>query len=161
MREAANYIAGHPLTTALRIVNRARAFWGVEYNGSRDIQNTYDLPLPAAGALLALEGGGFFLVGLGALLALLQPASWRGPFAFLAVTMLAYAGPYLVSFATGLHHSALVPMTSVLAASFVVQACRLPSPWRNLFTRRALAAAFFWWALQIEYLVWAFKYSGA
>jgi hypothetical protein len=159
MHETATYMVEHPWITLLRTTNRVRAFWGVEYNGSRQIQEAYALSRPQAAALLALEGGGFFLIGLCAWLALLHASTRRDGSAFLAATMAAYAAPYFVSFAIGLQHTTLVPIVIVLAAAFVVRVRRAPAPWRLLRSRRVLIAALFWSALQAEYLFWVLRYS--
>jgi len=121
MRDTAiAYIQDHPIRFLYRVLNRLRAFWGMDYTAARELQNTFQLSVAPTVALLVVEGGGFVIVLFLAVCALMfgSLSSWyRLGFYVVASCMMA---PYLVAFTVPKYHTVVLPILFPLAAAFVV-----------------------------------------
>ena len=152
--EALDYMASNPDVTALRTINRARAFWGFDYTYSNSLRAEWEAPLVAAGAAGALEVGGWIVFGALVLTGLFLG---RGLFRdarhwFLLAVVVAYQVPYLVAFAAGRWHLPVLALLAPFAAAGLLSLGSLRSaPARILGSKPLLAAIGVFLLLQAEY----------
>jgi hypothetical protein len=157
LREAWAFVRAHPITTAWRISNRFRSFWGFDYVMSRRMQDHFGLSTAAMLVPLALEAGGYAIV---ACLALVGAAVvWReldpSRRTLLWATPLLYMAPHLLAFSAGTYHFPVVPLLFPLAAA---GASLLLDPARRataLHSRRLITAIAVFTIVQVEYAYFA------
>jgi hypothetical protein len=154
VREAWRYIGEHPWISVWRTGNRIRAFWGFDYLMSRVIQNQYGFGMAGLVIPLGFEAGGYLIIMLLALAALLcAPAVARSPAVLLLLLLAAaYQAPYAVAFSSGTYHhpvmGLLFPLAGLALASWRDPEGALARARRS---RGFWAAAVLLVALQIEY----------
>jgi 4-amino-4-deoxy-L-arabinose transferase-like glycosyltransferase len=152
--EAVRYVRDHPEVFALRSFNRAQAFWGFDYYMSAVIRRYTDLgPVVWVPALVA-EAAGFLVAGLLALVGLTVGRSRlrSGPTALLVAVVLSFQLPYLVSFAVGVYHFAVMGLLLVFSAAGAVTVWEARSSPRSLLRSRALlVAAAVFLVIQVPY----------
>jgi hypothetical protein len=154
VREAWRYIGEHPWITLWRTGNRIRAFWGFDYLMSRVIQREYGLGMTGVLIPLGFEAGGYLIVMLLALAALLcGPSASRSPAILLLLLIaVAYQAPYAVAFSSGTYHhpvmGLLFPLAGLALASWRDREGALARARRS---RSFWAAAALLAALQLEY----------
>ena len=158
-REALRYMREHPWATALRTVNRARAFWGFDHATSTLIQRGLGLTDIQLGGLLLLEAGGYAAIAVLALLAVFI-ARDRLRLENVGVVLLmigSYQVAFMLAFAHSNFHVPVMPLLMPLAAASLSRLgedrgtalLRSRGPWIAL-------AAFA--AVQIEYGYFALLY---
>ncbi len=155
--EAVDYMKGHPGVTAVRTVNRARAFWGFDYTYSNGLRADWGAPpLPVAAAAGAVEVGGWLVFGA---LVLAGLVLGRGRFrasrlAFVLLLVAAYQIPHWAAFAGGRWHLPLLALLAPLAAAGIASLGRSPREVlaRLRGSRALLVALALFLALQAEYL---------
>lgn len=155
--EALRYMARHPGVTALRSLNRARAFWGFDYTLSRDVQVLWHQGVRGLALSLPFEAGGYLVFGL---LAILGLTSGRGLLlpgraVFLLVLVAASELPYVFSFSGAKWHYPVVGLLVPFAAAGFVWLTSAADGWSRLRRARGfwIAAALFT-VIQLE---WAYQ----
>lgn len=151
---ALTYMAEHPGTTALRTVNRARAFWGFDYAFSNGLR--VDLGAPTALVLLAaaVEVGGYIVFGLLVLAGLILGRGYfRGRrWLFVIALVLAYQLPYLIAFSGGRWHLPVLALLAPVAAAGLTALGPPATAVRRVASSRALViSAVVFLLLQVEY----------
>ncbi len=141
--EAVRYILAEPLRTLYRVSNRARSYWGVDYNMTRMVQDDYSLPTASVLTIMLSEAGMVFLL---LVLAISAPFLIRRPIGefgvFFSLIVVAGMLPYLAAFAQPRFHTPAIPLVLVPAAAaltFMVDQPRFA--WHTLRSRPL------WWAL--------------
>ena len=161
MAEAWRHIRNEPLTAVRRVLARARALWGFDYVASRQLQDVFSLSNAQLATLLMLEGGGYVLVLVLALCGVFIVRRWQPrPTGLLAVLLSAAAAPYLVTFASGTYHFALMGLVIPMAGSGLVAVAErdedsAATRARSLF----FIAIVVFGAIQVEYAYHAVKYA--
>jgi 4-amino-4-deoxy-L-arabinose transferase-like glycosyltransferase len=119
LHEALSYMAGHPVQTLVRTVNRVQAFWGFDYVLSREVQKAKGWGDSKVLPLLALEAGGYLLVAVFAILGLALAWDRVTPAAAVLVLLmvLAFQIPYAIAFAVGFYHAAVIGFLFPFAAA--------------------------------------------
>jgi 4-amino-4-deoxy-L-arabinose transferase-like glycosyltransferase len=158
-REVLAYVRDHPWLTALRTVNRTRAFWGFDHAGSAQIQKGLGLSELALGGLLLLEAGGYAAVAVLALLAafIARDRLRAGPVGVVLLLIGSYQVAFMLAFAHSNFHVPVMPLLMPLAA---VGASRLAEDRGAalLRSRGAWLALAAFAAVQIEYGYFALLY---
>ncbi len=158
MRDTAlDYMADHPARTALRTVNRVRAFWGFDYTYANGMRADWgEPPLPVVAAAGAVEVGGWLVFGG---LVLAGIVLGRGRFrrsraALLLLVVAAYQLPHALAFAGGRWHLPVLALLAPFAAAGLLSLGT--SPRAALQRLRAstplLVALALFLAVQAEYL---------
>ena len=145
------HIRQNPGLFLLRSVNRARAFWGFDYLGSRVIKATYGSTALSTIVLL-FEAAGYCAV---AMLAIVAIANWSKAMTgttllwYLAVVA-AYAFPYCIAFSGGTYH---FPVMSIMVPLSAIGLVLLLSPQRMMALKSAgvVFGLLLFIAIQIEY----------
>ncbi|MES2765929.1 MAG: hypothetical protein V4642_08680, partial [Bacteroidota bacterium] len=151
-REAWSYIFKNPHIFALRTFNRIRAFWGPDYAMSRGIQMFYGLSFKELLPLLFFESGGYILVMILAISALvfLFKNGWPFEVKFLLLLTIAYQLPYMVAFASASYHFPVMGFMMVFAAFALEKVLKGES--KELFLKRAFVISLIIFLfIQIEY----------
>jgi 4-amino-4-deoxy-L-arabinose transferase-like glycosyltransferase len=160
LAEAMTYVAGHPRVTLYRTFNRALAFWGFDYLGSREIQQWYQLRTKTIVPLLCLEAGCYLIVMVLALVGIFglwgeilpRPSLW------LLGLVFSYAAPYALSFSEGLYHHPIIwlllPFAGVTLVRLSSSAERLDLAQRLRKRPLAWVSIIALLAIQIQYAYW-------
>lgn len=159
---AVQHIASRPDLALLRTLNRARAFWGFDYLGSRVIQATIQPHRIASLLVLVAEAGGYCLVMVCALLALarFQGQMNRTIIAWYLALACAYAGPYCLAFSSGTYHFPVMGLMIPLAAVGLDSV--LGGRWRQaISSARAWTVLLIFVAMQVEYAYFTLLLSNA
>jgi 4-amino-4-deoxy-L-arabinose transferase-like glycosyltransferase len=162
MKQAAmTYIREHPGITLLRTANRARAFWGFDYIGSRQFQQAFGLASAGFYALLAVEAGGYaavMLLAIAGLVLTLRRLPIGGTLWLLGL-IAASAAPYCLAFSAGAYHFPTMGLVIPFAACGCVSLT--DGTWREIVRRRTFwigLAAFL--VIQIEYAWFSLRHAG-
>jgi 4-amino-4-deoxy-L-arabinose transferase-like glycosyltransferase len=118
--EALDYIGDHPAHTALRTVNRVRAFWGFDYTYANGMRADWGAPpLPVVAAAGAVEVGGWVLFGGLVLTGILlgRGSFLRSRAALLLLVVAAYQIPHAIAFAGGRWHLPVLALLAPFAAA--------------------------------------------
>jgi 4-amino-4-deoxy-L-arabinose transferase-like glycosyltransferase len=158
-REVLEYVREHPWTTALRTVNRARAFWGFDHANSALIQKGLGLSELQLGGLLLLEAGGYAAVAVLALLAAFigRDRLRAGPAGFVLLMIGSYQLAFMLAFAHSNFHVPVMPLLMPLAAVSVAKLAEDRGA-ALLGSRGAWLALAAFAAVQIEYGYFALLY---
>jgi hypothetical protein len=128
LRETERFVLAHPGVTALRTVNRVRAFWGFDYTMTVDIRDTLRVGRAATAALFALEVGGYLLVMtlffVGVLFA--RDRTRPGAVPFVALLVGGFQLAYAFSYAAGRWHFPVLGLLLPFAALGVIWLASAP-----------------------------------
>ena len=160
-REVIAYVSEHPFATALRTVNRARAFWGFDHANSTMIQRDLGVSELALFGLLLFEAGGYAVVAVLALLAMfLARDRLRAGSAGVVLLMIAgYQVAFLIAISHPTYHAPVLPLLMPFAALSAARVLESPGSGAALLRSRGawLALAAFA-AMQVEYGYFALLY---
>lgn len=118
-KEAIEYIMDHPMQFLYRVSNRFRGFWGMDYTASREVQNAYGTGRVPTAVMLLLEGGGFLMVLLSALL-YLAVTGLDARNRLIYILLGASIAPYLAAFSVAKYHTVVLPILFPLAAQGIM-----------------------------------------
>jgi 4-amino-4-deoxy-L-arabinose transferase-like glycosyltransferase len=152
--EARRFVLAHPGVTALRTVNRVRAFWGFPYTISNNIRTDWHKGDVAFGAALLFEAGGYVLLGLLALAAAVfaRPLIRRSRAIFVLALVAVFEIPYALDFSGGRWHYPVLGLLAPFAGAGIAWITADRDRWRLLLKSRPfLIAAAVFLALQAEY----------
>lgn len=152
--EARRYVLHHPATTALRTVNRLRAFWGFPYTISNNIRTDWHKGNVAFAAALLFEVGGYLLFGLLVLVAAVfaRPLVRRSPAIFLLLLVGAFELPYALDFSGGRWHYPVLGLLAPFAGAGLAWLVGERDRWRRLLSSWPfLIAVAFFLLIQAEY----------
>jgi len=152
--EAKRYVLDHPANTALRTVNRVRAFWGFPYTISNNIRTDWHKGDVAFGAALLFEAGGYVLLGLLALAAAVfaRPLIRRSRAIFVLALVAVFEIPYALDFSGGRWHYPVLGLLAPFAGAGIAWITADRDRWRLLLKSRPfLIAAAVFIAVQAEY----------
>ena len=121
MKEAVQYIREHPFITMWRTLNRTRAFWGFDHTMARQIQYFYGFGNLRLVPLLVAEAGGYCLVMLSILAALIcaRDQLQAATTAFVLLLVLGYQWPHSLAFASSVYHVPVMGLLLPFAAASV------------------------------------------
>jgi 4-amino-4-deoxy-L-arabinose transferase-like glycosyltransferase len=161
--EAKRFVLHHPGVTALRTVNRVRAFWGFPYTISNNIRTDWHKGNIAFAAALALEAGGYVLFGLLAIAAAVFARSWmrRPRVLFLLALVAMFELPYALDFSGGRWHYPVLGLLAPFAGLGLAWVTAERERWRLLVRSKPfLIAAAVFLLVQAEYAFFVLRSSG-
>ncbi len=160
--EAVDYIVDHPARTALRTVNRVRAFWGFDYTYSNGMRADWgEPPMPVVALAGAVEVGGWILFGSLVLAGIVLGRGlfrrWRA--ALLLLVVAAYQLPHAIAFAGGRWHLPVLAILAPFAAAGLLSLGRSPRAAlaRLRGSRALLVALALFLVVQAEYAYFLVK----
>lgn len=157
-RYAIDHIRTRPDLFLVRSLARLRTFFAFDTFTAAQLARRARAPM-AALAVMAVDGGLYMLIGLGAIASLLEGAASpsRGVAAWvLGLGTLLYAAPYFVSFAHPTYHFPIVPLLAVLAAAALDRRLApgaAPVPWPMRRRIALITASAIFVAIQVEWAV--------
>lgn len=157
VKEGLRYVARHPAESAIRVINRTRAFWGFDYVLSREIQHHFAWTTLQALPLLSFEAGGYLLAAILALVGLIRRGNRARPngLGLIAVMVFSWMVPYLVAHSYGFYHH---PVMGLLLPFAVLGVMELRRHGKQLFLdRRLVVAILLLLLIQVEYGYFAFR----
>jgi hypothetical protein len=153
--EAKGFIEDHPAVSLLRTTNRVRSFWTFDYSLANEFRTDWGKGAKVEAVGLLPEVGGYMLLGLLVIIALVFARDLFRPGAlwFLIATIAAFALPYAIVYGAGRWNYPELGLLAVLAGAGAVWLIDTPDRWRRLVSSRV-----FWIALVVFMLVQA-EYS--
>lgn len=151
--EARRYMLGHPGVTALRTVNRVRAFWGFPYTVANTVKAFWGKS-KLSFALVALGAAGYVLFALLAIAGLVFARAnfRRRRMTFVLGAVLAFQVPYAIVFAAGHWHYPVLGLVAPLAGAGLAWLYESRARFRTLLHSPVfLIAAALFLAIQAEY----------
>ncbi|MFL5909385.1 MAG: ArnT family glycosyltransferase [Gaiellaceae bacterium] len=160
--EAKRYVLAHPGVTALRTVNRVRAFWGFPYTISNNIRTDWHKGNVAFGVALLFEAGIYVLLGLLAIAAAVFARSLirRSAAIFVLALVAVFEVPYALDFSGGRWHYPVLGLLAPFAGAGIAWITADRDRWRLLLRSRPyLIAAAVFLAIQAEYAYFVLRSS--
>jgi 4-amino-4-deoxy-L-arabinose transferase-like glycosyltransferase len=154
LNEAERFAGDHPAVTALRTANRVRGFWGFDYTISNLVRTSWGKGYKAEGVGLVFEAGGYFVLALLVIVALLFARDVFRPGAlwFLIALIAAFQLPHALVYGAGRWHYPLLGLLAVLAGAGAAWLIKTRDHWRRLGRSGAFwIATVLFFAIQAEY----------
>jgi 4-amino-4-deoxy-L-arabinose transferase-like glycosyltransferase len=152
--EAERFAADHPAVTALRTANRVRGFWGFDYTISNLFRTNWGKGYKAEAVGLVFEAGGYFVLALLVIVALIfaRDNLRSGALSFLIALIAAFQLPHALVYGAGRWHYPVLGLLAIFAGAGAAWLINTPDRWRRVRTSAVFwTATIVFFAIQAEY----------
>jgi 4-amino-4-deoxy-L-arabinose transferase-like glycosyltransferase len=134
LHEAERFVGDHPAITAVRTVNRARAFWGFDYTIPELLRTDWGKSAKVEAVAIVFVVGGYGLLALLLIIGLVfaRQLFRSGRLAFLVTMVLAFELPYTLAYAAGRWHYPTLGLLAIPAGVGAAWLLDTPDRWRQL-----------------------------
>lgn len=134
LHEAERFVEDHPAITAVRTVNRARAFWGFDYTIPDLLRTNWGKGAKVEAVALVFVVGGYALLALLLIIGLVfaRQLFRSGRLAFLVTMVLAFEVPYTLAYAAGRWHYPTLGLLAIPAGVGAAWLLDTPDRWKKL-----------------------------